>query len=109
MPMMAASTPSMSLTCGRRMKLAIPVKRGAFIASTGRYRGLPPPLSGDGRGGGSILPPPLAREPMSSGSRDFPRGPGRGGGSGTGQLRLNRLHALFVDDADHLIAQLGEP
>src|SRR3982074_1464160 len=38
MPTIAASTPSMSLTCGRRMKLPIPVKRGAFIASTGRYR-----------------------------------------------------------------------
>src|SRR5712691_10288909 len=65
MPTMAASTPSMLLTCGNRMKLAIPVKRAAFIASTGRY-------------------------------------------PGTSQLRLNRLHALFVDDADHLVAQLGE-
>src|SRR6267143_4946605 len=62
---MAASTPSILLTWGRRMKLAMPVKRGAFIASTGRYLG-------------------------------------------TGQLRLDRLHALFVDDADHLVAQLGE-
>src|ERR1700694_5113371 len=78
---MAASTPSISLTWGRRMKLAIPVKRGAFIASTGRYRLPPPPLAGEGRGGGS----------------------------GTSQLRLDRLHALLVDDAHHLIAQLGEP
>src|SRR5260370_34093341 len=66
MPTMAASTPSMLLTCGNRMKLAIPVKRAAFIASTGRYLG-------------------------------------------TSELRLNRLHALFVDDAAHLVAQLGEP
>src|SRR6266852_4263643 len=66
MPTMAASTPSISLTCGRRMKLAIPVNRAAFIASTGRYLG-------------------------------------------TSELRLYRLHALFVDDADHLVAQLGEP
>src|SRR5260370_31726754 len=66
MPTMAASTPSMLLTCGNRMKLAIPVKRAAFIASTGRYLG-------------------------------------------TSELRLNRLHALFVDDADHLVAQVGEP
>src|SRR5260370_14599759 len=65
MPTMAASTPSILLTCGRRMKLAIPVKRAAFIASTGRYLG-------------------------------------------TSELGLNRLHALFVDDADHLVAQLGE-
>src|SRR5260370_3022370 len=65
MPTMAASTPSISFPCGRRMKLAIPVKRAAFIASTGRYLG-------------------------------------------TSELRLNRLHALFVDDADHLVAQLGE-
>src|SRR5437899_11669545 len=27
---------------------------------------------------------------------------------GTSQLRFDRLHALFVDDADHLVAQLGE-
>src|SRR5260370_24409573 len=66
MPRMAASPPSISFTCGRRMKLAIPVKRAAFIASTGRYLG-------------------------------------------TSELRLNRLHALFVDDADHLVAQVGEP
>src|SRR4030081_563567 len=65
MPTMAASTPSIVLTCGSRMKLAMPVKRGAFTATTGRYLG-------------------------------------------TSELRLNRLHALFVDDADHLIAQLGE-
>src|SRR2546421_10392143 len=66
MPTMAAPTPSISPTCGSRMKLPMPVKRGAFIASTGRYLG--------------------TREP-----------------------RLDRLHALFVDDADHLVAQLSEP
>src|ERR1700731_424460 len=65
MPTIAASTPSMSLNCGNRMKLAIPVKRGATIASIGRYLG-------------------------------------------TGQLRFDRLHALLVDDADDLVAQLGE-
>src|SRR6266853_6476542 len=80
MPTIAASTPARSLTCGNRMKLATPVKRGAFIASTGRYRFPPPPLAGEGRGGGS----------------------------GTGKLRLDRLHALLVDDADHLVAQLGK-
>src|SRR5438445_12903065 len=66
MPTMAAPTPSISPTCGSRMKLPMPVKRGAFIASTGRYLG-------------------------------------------TRELRLDRLHALFVDHADHLVAQLGEP
>src|SRR5713101_9259398 len=66
MPTMAASTPSMSLTCGRRMKLAIPVKRGAFMPSTGRYLG-------------------------------------------TSELRLDGLHALFVNHADDLATQLGEP
>src|SRR5437762_616216 len=81
MPTIAASTPSISLTWGRRMKLPIPVKRAAFMASTGRYRFLPPP----------------------------PAGEGRGGGSGTSKLAFDRLHALFVDDAHHLVAQLGEP
>src|SRR6267143_260619 len=66
MPTIAASTPAMSLTWGRRMKLPIPVKRGATIASIGRYLG-------------------------------------------TSQLRFDRLHALFVNDADHLVAQLSEP
>src|SRR5438445_11876014 len=65
MPTTAASTPARSVTWGRRMKLPTPVKRGATIASTGRY-------------------------------------------SGTSQLRFDRLHALFVDDADHLAAQLGK-
>src|SRR3989442_8709430 len=81
MPRMAASTPAMSLTWGKRMKLPIPVKRGAFIASRGRYPFLPLPLAGEGRGGGL----------------------------GTSELALDRLHALFVDDTDHLVAQLGEP
>src|SRR5947207_14871657 len=63
------------------MKLPIPVKRGAFIASTGRYPFLPPPR----------------------------RGEGRGGGLGTSELALDRLHALFVDHAYDLVAQLGEP
>src|SRR5438128_8958907 len=81
MPTMAASTPSISPTCGSRIKLPMPVKRGAFIASTGRYLFLPPPLAGEGRGGGS----------------------------GTSKLAFDRLHALFVDHADHLVAQLGEP
>src|SRR5258708_891744 len=81
MPTTAASTPAMSLTWGKRMKLPTPVKRGATIASTGRYRFPPPPLAGEGRGGGS----------------------------GTGTLRFDCLHALFVDDADHLAAQLGKP
>src|SRR2546423_15580728 len=62
------------------MKLPIPVKRGAFIASTGRYPFLPPPR----------------------------RGEGRGGGLGTSELALDRLHALFVDHAYDLVAQLGE-
>src|SRR5438309_11432746 len=66
MPTTAASTPARSVTWGRRMKLPTPVKRGATIASTGRYLG-------------------------------------------TSQLRLDRLHALLVNDADHLVAQLGEP
>src|SRR5439155_25740314 len=48
------------------MKLPIPVKRGAFIASTGRYLG-------------------------------------------TSELALDRLHALLVDHAYDLVAQLGEP
>src|SRR5881392_3845455 len=39
MPRIAASTPFISLTWGRRMKLPMPVKRGAFMASTGRYLG----------------------------------------------------------------------
>src|SRR5919201_1517974 len=65
MPMMAASTPLMSFTCGSRMKLPIPVKRGAFMASTGRYLG-------------------------------------------TGEFGLDSLHALFVDDADHLVAEIAE-
>src|SRR2546421_8853348 len=66
MPTPAASPPSMSFTWDGRMKLPTPVKRGATIASTGRYLG-------------------------------------------TSQLRLDRLHALLVNDADHLVAQLGEP
>src|SRR6267378_5007751 len=66
MPTTAASTPAMSFTWGRRMKLPTPVKRGATMASTGRYLG-------------------------------------------TSQLRFDRLHALLVNDADHLVAQLGEP
>jgi signal transduction histidine kinase len=37
-----------------------------------------PPLLGDGP---ANLPLPLAGEPLSSGSRDFPRGQGRGGGA----------------------------
>src|SRR6266849_9893993 len=65
MPTIAASTSAMSLTWGSRMKLPTPVKRGATIASTGRYLG-------------------------------------------TSQLRFDRLHALFVDDADHLAAQLAK-
>src|SRR5207245_3138722 len=65
MPTIAASTPAMSFTCGRRMKLPTPVKRGATIASTGRYLG-------------------------------------------TSQFRFDGLHALFVDDADHLPAQLAK-
>src|SRR5207245_10068372 len=65
MPTIAASTPVMSLIWGRRMKLPTPVKRGATIASTGRYLG-------------------------------------------TSQLRFDRLHAFFVDDANHLAAQLGK-
>src|ERR1700730_10095448 len=80
MPTIAASTPSISLTWGRRMKLPMPVNRAAFIASTGRYLFLPPPRPGEGRGGGS----------------------------GTSKLRLDRLHAFFVDHADDLVAQLGE-
>src|SRR2546430_12971417 len=63
------------------MKLPIPVKRGAFIASTGRYPFLPPPRRGEGRG--RYL--------------------------GTSELALDRLHALFVDHAYDLVAQLGEP
>src|SRR5467141_1198332 len=66
MPTIAASTPAMLLTWGRRMKLPTPVNRGATMASTGRYLG-------------------------------------------TSQLRFDRLHALLVDDADHLVAQLGKP
>src|ERR1700694_5363251 len=66
MPRMAASTPAISLTWGRRMKLPMPVKRGATMASSGRYLG-------------------------------------------TCELRFDSLHALFVDDADHLVAQLREP
>src|SRR5437870_12591528 len=65
MPTIAASTSSMSLTWGSRMKLPTPVKRGATIASTGRYLG-------------------------------------------TSELRFDRLHAFFVDDANHLAAQLGK-
>src|SRR2546421_8530191 len=65
MPTMAASTPAMSVTWGRRMKLPMPVNRGAFMASTGRYLG-------------------------------------------TRQLGLDRLHALLVDDAHHLVAQGGK-
>src|ERR1700682_2129395 len=65
MPTTAASTPAMSLTWGRRMKLPTPAKRGATIASSGRYLG-------------------------------------------TSQLRVDRLHALFVDDANDLAAQLGK-
>src|SRR5437763_15526393 len=65
MPRIAASTPFISLTWGRRMKLPMPVKRGAFMASTGLYLG-------------------------------------------TRQLGFDRLHALLVDDAHHLVAQLVE-
>ncbi len=44
------------------------------------------------------VPSPLAGEPLSSGSRDFPRGQGQGGGSGETRTRLSPAVRALIDE-----------
>src|SRR3989441_2305221 len=57
-------------------------------------------------------PSPLAGEPLSSGSRDFPRGQGRGGGSPRGRIASYALgrdyHEVLLERMQPLIAMLRE-
>jgi glycolate oxidase FAD binding subunit len=65
-------------------------------------------LDGDSLSG--FLPPPLAGEPMSSGSRDFPRGQGRGGGRWALALKLEgyaREVAAAKDQAIRFVREAG--